>query len=635
MNRWQNSRFVDFGARNKLSDYFINSLIQNRDGALWIGTNRHGLIRLENDELIAELKAADGVPDENVLAVYGDPAGTIWIGGEVAGLHRLRQGRFQPFSKSEGLPDEFTRAVYQDRADNLWFGSAKFLYRLTDGKLKIYSPPVLSPQNTILTIAGDLDGNVWIGGYASGKIWRLRGDEFTAFTTADGLPNARVVAMLGDRAGNLWVGGDGGGLSVFRDGLFKVLTTRDGLGSDWIKTIYESRDGGIWIGTAKGVSRYKDGQFTNWTTADGLSSNYILSFYEADDGAMWIGTNDGGLNRYQNGKFAHVSTRNGLYDNLAFQILESNGDLWMSGNKGIYRVSLQELNDVADGRSSAVTSYSYGTADGMLSRECNGGNPAGWKTRDGNLWFPTIKGLVRIDAQDRDLQPPPVLIEKVQVDNQILPTDEFLQITPGQENLEIKYTAISWKRPQQIRFKYQLVGLDHDWTDAGTRRTAYYSHLPAGEYTFRVIADNGDGVWNLEGQSLRLKVLPPFYQTPWFFALCVLAIGGAAFVAYKIRINRVERARLTQEDFSRRLINAHEDERRRVAAELHDSIGQTLAMIKNSAVFGSDTVNNLGEAKEHLAEISMQSANAISEVREIAYNLRPYVLDRLGLTKAV
>ena len=632
LNRWQNNRFVEFGAKSESSDYWIMSLAADRAGALWIGTYDQGLLRLVNDVAASKPETVKSLPDHRILAIYRDSEETIWVGGAITGLNRLKDERFHTFWRSEGLQEDYVIAVYEDRAGSLWLSTDKSLYRLTDGNIKIHPQPV---RGDFYSITEDHDGNLWMGSYAdTGRVWRLRNDKFTALTTADGLPNGRATSIICDRAGSVWVG-TSDGLAVFRNGRFTVFKTSDGLISNSVNRLYESRDGSLWIGTMNGLSRYKDGQFTNWATADGLSSNRIVSFYEADDGAMWIGTEDSGLNRYKNSEFAHVSSRSGLYDNLAYQILEAEGDLWMTGNKGIYRVSLQELNDFADGRISAVTSYSYGTADGMLSRECNGSGQAGLKTRDGNLWIPTGKGLVRIDMNKRNLQPPPVLIEKVQVDERMFPTDELLQITPEQENLEINYTAISWQRPQHIRFKYQIVGLDRDWTDAGTRRTAYYSHLPAGEYTFRVIADNGDGVWNLEGQSLRLSVLPPFYQTRWFFALCVLAIGSAVLIVYKIRINRVERARLTQEDFSRRLINAHEDERRRVAAELHDSIGQTLAMIKNSAVFGSHTINNLGEAKEHLAEISAQSANAISEVREIAYNLRPYLLDRLGLTKAV
>jgi len=632
LNRWQNNRFIEFGAKEEAVNLNIQCVVEDSAGVLWIGTDRRGLFRLKQNELISESKTIGGLADESIPTIYRDSEETIWVGGYTTGLNRFREARFRTFSRADGLQEDDVKAVYEDRTGNLWFGTNKTLYRLTEGILKIYSP-VGTFLNQITTIAEDRDGNLWFGGNG---ITRYQNGQFTHFTTKDGLSDVRIFTVLGDRAGNVWIGTVGKGLNLLRDGRFTVYTTRDGLVNDYVISLFEDRAGALWIGTRNGLSRFQNGQFTNWTTADGLSRDHILSYYEDAGGALWLGTSGGGLNRYKDGQFATVTSRDGLYDNLAFQILDdANGNIWMSGNKGIYRANLQELNDFADGRASSVTSYSYGTADGMLSRECNGANPAGWKTRDGNLWFPTVKGLVIINPQEYNTEPPAIVIEQAKVDEAAQPIGEAIQITPEQENLEIKYTAISWQRPQQIKFKYQLVGLDQDWTDAGTRRTAYYSHLPAGEYTFKVIADNGDGVWNLEGKSLRVSVLPPFYQTVWFYALCVLAIYGAAFVVYKIRINRLEKAHRAQEDFSRRLINAHEAERSRVAAELHDSIGQTLAMIKNRAVFGTQTTENLAAAHEQFDAITAQTMQAIGEVREISYNLRPYLLENLGLTKAI
>ena len=441
-------------------------------------------------------------------------------------------------------------------------------------------------------------------------------------------------SIICDRAGSVWVGTNDG-LSVFRNGRFTVFKTSDGLVSNSAYVLHESRDGSIWIGTRNGLSRYKDEQFTNWTIDSGLSSNQIVSFYESNDGALWIGTENGGLNRYKNGEFAHITSRSGLYDNLVLQILESEGDLWMCGNKGIYRVSLQELNDFADGRIPAITSYSYGTADGMLTRECTGSSQAGWKTRDGNLWFPTAKGLVKIDPKKRNSQPPLVLIEKVLLDDKVFSADDFPQITPEQENLEINYTAVSWERPQHIKFKYQLIGLDRDWIDAGTRRTAYYSHIPPGEYTFRVIADNGDGVWNLEGKSLQIKVLPPFYRTWWFYGLSIIGFLAIVYAAYQYRIKQLERKNAQQEMFARQLIQSQEQERTRIAANLHDSLGQQLLVIKNWAMLELAMNADTDKSHEALDEISGTASEAIEEVREIIYDLRPYQLDKIGLTKTL
>ena len=176
--------------------------------------------------------------------------------------------------------------------------------------------------------------------------------------------------------------------------------------------------------------------------------------------------------------------------------------------------------------------------------------------------------------------------------------------------------------------------MDTDWIDAGTRRTAYFSHVPPGEYTFRVIAANSDGVWNNTGKSLKIVVLPPFYQTSWFLALTILAFGAAAFALYRRRVSNLKTANRLQEEFSRRLIDANETERRRIAGELHDSIGQSLAMIKSRAVLSSESATD-EKLRRQLELITAQTTQTISEVREISFALRPYLLDNLGLTKAI
>ena len=205
----------------------------------------------------------------------------------------------------------------------------------------------------------------------------------------------------------------------------------------------------------------------------------------------------------------------------------------MSANKGMPG-ELRALDAVADGKAGRVTSFSYGVADGMLSRECNFGAPAGWKTRDGRLWFATVQGVVAIDPRWRNDEPPLVSIEQVTVDQQTQAPASNIQIPNGQGNLEIAYTGLSWARPQSIAFKYRLAGLDDHWVDAGTRRTAYCSYLPPGEYVFTVIADNGEGVWNREGKSLRIVVLPPFYRTWWFLALTALGMTTILATGYQV-----------------------------------------------------------------------------------------------------
>jgi signal transduction histidine kinase/streptogramin lyase len=447
-----------------------------------------------------------------------------------------------------------------------------------------------------------------------------------------------VNTIYEDRAGAMWFGADQG-LFRYHNGKAQHFTTRDGLPGEVVRVIIEAANGDLWIGCYGGLMRWRDGKSTTWTEQDGLPGNAVRALYEDPDGALWIGTYDSGLGRFQDGKFTRYSTREGLFNDGVFQILEdAYGNLWMSCNRGIYRVRKQELNEFAAGQRREITSIAFGKNDGMLNVECNGGLwPAGVRSRDGRLWFPTQDGVAMIDpaAVTTNQQPPPVLIEAVLVDRAPTGFRDEVRIQPGQGNLEIQYTALSFANAAYQRFKYKIEELDRDWIDAGTRRAAFFSYLPPGEYTFKVIAANSDGVWNTEGKRLRITVLPPFYRTWWFVGLELLAIAGLAFGVYRWRIAALQHRNAEQQEFARQLIESQESERKRIAAELHDSLGQNLLVVKNRARLGLLQPDDGPRAIAQLDEISTAVSQSIEEVRQIAANLHPYQLDQLGLTTAL
>ncbi|UCH92697.1 MAG: response regulator, partial [Candidatus Aminicenantes bacterium] len=265
---------------------------------------------------------------------------------------------------------------------------------------------------------------------------------------------------------------------------------------------------------------------------------------------LWVGT-ESGLDRRKDGKFTNVTVKDGLPDDKIIRVLEDDrGNFWVSGNKGVFRVSKKELNDFCDGKTKNFHCVSYDEKDGMKSRECNGGSqPAGWKSRDGKLWFPTIKGIVMIDPNNikTNLIPPPVKIEAITADNKtILPpfpieeNEGKLLLSPGKERVEIRYTALSFLVADRVRFKFKLEGFDKEWRQVGTRRTAYYPKLPPGDYTFRVMACNNDNTWNKTGASVSFYLKPYFYQTIWFYSLCALAVVLMAFTSYRLRVRHLK-----------------------------------------------------------------------------------------------
>jgi len=575
----------------------FSQFYEDREGNIWLGTEGHGLYRLQRQSIRVYSKE-EGLGERNVYPIYQDRSGDVWMGTWGFGLSRFKAGKFTKYTVSDGLPNKLVTALYEDNAGQLWIGSHGGLSIFANGKIRKSSVPALPNRAVVQAIDQDRNGTLWFG------------------TTA--------------------------GLVSYKDGLTKVLTTHDGLATDDVRVIVESRAGDLWIGGYGGITQVHDGRFITWTEHNGLPSNSVRAIYEDGDGVLWIGTYDNGLGRFENGRWTRYGPHAGLFSNGAFQILEDfHGNLWISCNRGIYRMSKKDLNDFAAGKHNSITSIAYGKVDGMLNIECNGGLwPAGIKTRDGKMWFPTQDGVAVIDPESvrSNPEPPPVVIESATVDQGTVPVSKAIRIAPFKENLEIQYTALSFIKSDQIRFRYMLEGLDTNWVHPGPRRTAYYSHLPPGSYVFHVIASNSDGVWNTEGQTLPVIVLAPFYRTWWFLMLLMLSATALIWAVATYRIRQLKQARAAQHNFSQQLIASQEGERKRIAAELHDSLGQRLVVINNLARFSlraREQSGKAGEETQTIEEISTEALLAIEETRTISYNLRPFQLDRLGLVKAM
>lgn len=571
------------------------------------------------------------------VVFYEDREHYLWIGAGMNGLHRVRRQVMTTWSQAQGLRDRNIYPVYQDRRGAIWLGAwLHTLSRLEGGRVTNYSAEDGLSGGPITALFEDRDRRLWIGAHGAAYGLRILDGDGERFVIPPGLEQVTFVkAIHQDRHGAMWFG-TANRLVRYAGGTLTSYTTRDGLAGNDVQVIVESAGGAIWLGGARGLTRFENGVFTAFNEASGLPSNHVRSIYEDRDGVLWIGTYDGGMARFKDGRFTRYTTREGLFDDGAFQILEDGrGYLWMSSNRGIYRVSKREMHEVAEGRLHAVTAVSYGKSDGMRSVEANGGSwPAGIKARDGTLWFPTQDGVVTIDPErlPAAAEPAPVRIEACRVDRKPVSVHAAVRLGPDNHDIEIDYTAVTFVNSTRARFKYRLEGLDREWVEAGTRRTAYYSSVPPGRYTFTVIAANSDGVWNTTGRSLAVVVLPPFYRTWWFLGLIAAIVGAAAYAAWRTRMTQLERAHAAQQAFSRQLIASQEAERKRIAAELHDGIGQRLVIIKNLATLVATSANG---SHARVDEISAEAQQAIGEVREIAQNLRPSHLDRLGLTRAL
>ncbi len=578
LSRLTANKFVTFTTKNGLGSNYIRALHVDRNGIVWIGTNGGGLCRLSSDGM-ARYTQKDGLTDDIITALKEDSAGTLWIGTSNGGLNRFSHGRFSDFtakngfsgsgvwaifegregnlwigstdgglnslrdgnfttiSKQEGLTSEVVLPVYEDRQGALWIGSDQGLHRWIDGQITLFTTKNGLPDNLIFSVTQDGRGTIWAG--TRHGLARFNGHNFETLNSTGGLPSDFVICTYTDREGRLWVG-TRDGLSRFDGTRFVTYTTRDGLSNDFVQSIYEDAQGTLWIGTSGGgLNSFSDGRFSSYTTRNGLSDNRVLAINGDADGTLWITTNGGGLNRLKDGKITRYTAESGLFDNIVFEVLDDGlGHLWMTSNKGIFSVSKKQLSAFADGLITSIKSEAYGTEDGMKSRECNGGfQPAGWKTRDGRLCFPTSKGVSIVNPARLMKHHPPqtTILERALADDKILALDTPNTVPPGKGQLEFDFTAPSFAAPEKIHFRYMLKGFDKDWVQAETRRVAYYTNIPPGDYSFLVAACDGDNECGENAPAVSLTLEPHFYQTTRFFLLICALMGGVAFGLHRVR----------------------------------------------------------------------------------------------------
>src|SRR5689334_10559942 len=593
----------------------VSALRVDRADVLWVATAR-GLASLRNGK-IETFTTDDGLTSNLVLSLFEDREGSLWIGTEAGGLNLLKSKKFTTYTTKDGLPNDLVKAIYQDAQGGIWIGSnGGGLTLFKNGSFTTWTTRDGLSSDVVLSLAGDANGTIWVG--TPDGLNRFKDGKFQTFTFAEGLSNDLVRSVLVDRNGVLWVG-TRDGLNSFHNNEFTTYSTRDGLANNFIGAIYEDSKGNLWVGTLGGLNKISDGKFQTFTTKDGLSSNTVISLYEDGSGDLWIGTNGGGLNRFRDGKFVSFTNM----PDVIYRILEDKQqNLWCSSNKGIFRVNKRELDK------GVVNPTFYGPADGTLTRESSGGgHPAGWKTSDGRLWFATIKGLAVIDPEHIPLNtsPPPIAIEQLFVDNQSIPLTPKVTLSPGAARLDFYYTALSFIAPENVRFKYKLEGFDHDWIDGGGRRVASYTNLRPGNYLFRVIAANNDGVWNESGAALDLYLRPRFYQTYWFYLLCVLLLALTAWQLYRLRVRRMA--------VQFRAVN---DERNRIAREIHDNLAQDILGISVQLELVARLMPAAAEtAKAHLDRARMLVRNSMTEARRYVWDLRSQELQKKDLPAAL
>ncbi len=536
------------GRNNGLDCDSIYTIYEDSDGSIWVGGNRNGIFRYsKKNNKFENLSVKHGLTNDSIKVFYEDREKNLWVGTYRGGLNRLRDGNIITYTHSHGLSKDEVRALFCDSSGVVWVGTVGGgLCSIVNGKISIISDKDGLPDKRIWSIAELKDKSIIVGTYGRGAAIIRNGKVVKIYNTKNGLKHNLIRAVFQDSKGNIWFGTNGAGVNILQpDGTFKYISKKNGLAGNYVYSFCEDKNGKVWVGTYEGgISVFDCNKIENISIKDNLTSNCIWAIIEGSDGNMWIGTDNGGLVKLKDGIKTIYNEKAGLFSTSIFQLIDDKqGNLWIGGNKGPVKIPYNSFKKYDEGKSPSLILTSYGKSEGMPEKECNGpAFPAGCLGKDGKIYFPTTKGVVVIDPNHifTNTLPPNVVIESVVVDGKpVKIKNNSVVLEPGPKNIEIHYTALSFIIPEKVMFKYKLDD-QKVFTDAKTRRTAFYTNLSYGNHLFKVIACNNDGIWNMQGASISIVVKPRYYETAYAKVLFALLGVLVAWLLVKYKIKSLE-----------------------------------------------------------------------------------------------
>lgn len=551
LNRRAGEEFFTYTENQGLTSNIIRAIYEDREQNLWIATER-GLNRMQGDK-IENLTVVETLADNSLLSIFEDRESNLWIGTSGRGLNMLHDSKFSFYTAAEGLSEDNIRAVYEDSQGRLWAGTnGAGLNRIVNGRVKTYSTAHGLNSNSVNSMWGNSPGTLYVGTGRGLNLFRDGGFSTLLPDKANGETAPSVVSLYEDREKILWIGTYGAGLYFYREEVFYQINAGRSLVNNFVIVITEDKNGDIWVGTNDGLTRINKGagaiedlfaeeNYKNYSRSDGLSSDMIYDIYVDADNTLWIGTNGGGLNRFENGKFTVYNSASGLFSDVVYRILEDNsGSLWMSCNRGIFSIEKKKLDKFSKGELDMLDCQYYQEDDGLVSSVCSGGfQPAGWKTADGVLYFPTNRGIAAINPAKVKYNKvkPPVVIEEVLADGREVDFRLETKLPAGTQRLEIAFNALSFTAPRKVNFSFRLAGAEERWHETRSRDRVVYMGLTPGDYKFTVIACNNDNFWNYKGASYSFSIKYRLYQEKWFQFLVLFLVFTFLYGYYRIRKN--------------------------------------------------------------------------------------------------
>ncbi len=570
LHLWEGGALTRVQSLSSLVQLKVLTITKDHDANVWVGTN-HGIVRISSSGAVS-LDLLDSKPGSEVTAIFEDLDGDIWFGGP-RGLERLRNSMFTTYSSADGLPAGGYGAIYVDVTGRTWLAPLSGgLYWMSEGRVGHLTLDGLD-RDIVYSISGG-DGDIVVGRQRRGlTVLSERGDEFHArtYSTADGLAQNSVYSVLRDRDGTTWAATVSGGVSKLQDGRFRIYSTADGLVSDSVTSVVEGADGSTWFATAGGLSALSKDKWTSYTSRAGLPSNTIRTIFEDTRHVLWIATAQG-LAYLSSGR---VGLPPHLPDALREQIFgvaeDAMGMLWFTTSDHVVRVDEERL---LNGTLSETDVQIYGVEDGLPEVEGIARDRTVVADRRGRVWPSLTSSLCLADPvlTYKNAVPGAARIEFATVGGRDISPRGPFEVPAGVKTISFTFAGTNLGVSARIRYRYKLDGASEEWSDIVATKQVVFSNLSPGKYVFRLIASNPIGLWNGPETSLPFVVEPSFWQTWWFFALCIVVALAMLWTFYLARMRQVTAMlRLRHQE---RL-----DERENIARDLHDTFFQSVQSI--------------------------------------------------------
>ena len=603
----------------------VYDMILDHDGNLWVATIGKGIFRIRGD-IVEHYGGTDGLSGDTVAVLFEDREGIVWA-ATTNGVDSFRDPRIVTFSGREGLGKDAAAGVLAARDGSVWIANSGSLDHIANGTVSSIRAGSGLPGHQVASMLQDHTGKMWVG--VDDGLYLLDAGHFRRIPEPNHQSLGLVVGITEDIDGDIWAECAGSPRMLVRIHGFRVVEEFTSSQVPAGHTLAPDPRGGIWVGTLKGdLVWFRHGNLQSFSLqAKGSTVSHQIAT-EAD--GLVLGASDNGLVVLRNETVQRLTKKNGLpCDSVISFIKDKLQRWWLYTGCGVVELPDSELQRWWQSPDIVVQTRVYDVLDGALPNQPSFNSAA--YSSDGLVWFATGFVVQMIDPSRLLQRAPPAEthVESVVVDRNEFAAKDKLELSPHPRDLQIDYTSPTFSIPQKVKFRYRLDGYDRDWHDAGTRRQAFYTDLPPGKFSFRVIACNSDGVWNDSAAKLDFTIAPAYYQTNWFRALCAAILLTLLWVAYQLRIRQLAA------QFNMRL-EERVSERTRIARDLHDTLLQSFQGLLprfQAAIY--KLPEHPADARETLEAAIDQASQAITEGRDAVKGLRTSTVEKNDLAIAI